>query len=57
MNKYSKITENDVLKLFETQAKVTHFDICNTYNCSIYEAKKVVSGMDLKITNWGFKLK
>lgn len=57
MKKYNQeLTVNDVLHLFKKKDTISKFEICDTYNVSLYRVNATLEEMDLKITNYGFKL-
>lgn len=57
MKKYNQdLKESDILEMFENKEVVSIFEICEKYNCSIYKAKQIISGMNLKVTNYGFRI-
>lgn len=56
--KYNQeLTEKDIMKLFEIHEVVSKKLICDYYNTTRYRVDTVLEKMNLKITNYGFKLK
>lgn len=56
--KYNQeLTEKDIIKLFESHEIVSKKLVCDYYNTTRYRVNMTLENMNLKITNYGFKLK
>lgn len=60
MNKYNKITKEQILELFKTKKVINRRDITTKYGCSVYAVRKEIDDLiddkKIKITNYGYKI-
>lgn len=59
MKKYSKITKQEILELFQTKQVINRKDVTTKYGCSVYAVRKEIDDLidikKIKLTNYGYR--